>query len=285
MQTLRVGSKGEDVEKWQYFLRGVGIYFGEVDGSFGPRTKEATQEFQRRHALIDDGVAGNRTIGEAMRLGFAVIEDDPDLPDSLDGPARPKFSSLGQAGREAVFGRYPFESTPTESNPEAIRITSDWAAKNIVTVTIPQLAKIKGAPASGKVQFHELVAPRVARLFQRWEDDGLLELVLTYGGSFVPRFVRGSRTTLSPHARAQRLRHQRRVERLRRRAGAHRHEGLRSPPGAGGERARILLGWPLHEARRHALRARSSQRAVTFLDEPRRRVSSGSTTASRARAT
>jgi hypothetical protein len=200
MQTLRVGSKGEDVEKWQYFLRGVGIYFGEVDGGFGPRTKEATQEFQRRHALLDDGVAGNRTIGEAMRLGFAVIEDDPDLPDSLDGPPKPMFSSLGQAGREAAFGRYPFQSTPTENNPEAIRITSDWAAKNIVTVTIPQLSKIRGAPASGKVQFHELVAPRVARLFQRWEDDGLLELVLTYGGSFVPRFVRGSRTTLSPHA-------------------------------------------------------------------------------------
>jgi hypothetical protein len=200
MQTLRVGSKGEDVEKWQYFLRGVGIYFGEVDGSFGPRTREATQEFQRRHALSDDGVAGNRTIGEAMRLGFAVIDDDPELPDSLEWPPRPSFSSLGQAGREAVFGRYPFQPAPTEGNPEAIRITSDWVTRNIVTVTIPQLMKIRGAPASGKVQLHELVAPRVARLFERWEREGHLELILSYGGSFVPRFIRGSRTTLSPHA-------------------------------------------------------------------------------------
>jgi len=200
MQTLRVGSRGEAVEKWQYFLRGLGLYLGEVDGAFGEATKEATQAFQRRHGLTDDGVAGNRTLGEAMRLDFDVVTDDPEAPDSLEWPPAPAFSSLGQVGREKTFGAFTFQPAPVDGNPEAIKITSNWVAENIVTVEIPELVGVKGAPATGIAYFHRLVAPRVVELFARWKDLGLIPLVLTYGGSFAPRFVRGSRTTLSPHA-------------------------------------------------------------------------------------
>jgi len=200
MQTLRVGSRGETVEKWQFFLRGLGLYMHEVDGVFGEATKEATQAFQRLHGLGEDGVAGNRTLGQAMRLDFDVVTDDPEAPDSLELPAKPNFQSLGQAGRERVFGKFSFEPAPVDGNPEAIRITSNWVAENIVTAEVPQLVGIKGAPATGKAYFHRLVAPRVVELFARWSDLGLMPLVLTYGGSFAPRFVRGSRSTLSPHA-------------------------------------------------------------------------------------
>ncbi|HEY6722451.1 MAG TPA: peptidoglycan-binding protein [Polyangiaceae bacterium] len=200
MNTLRIGSMGEDVERWQYFLRGVGLYLGEVDGTFGELTKEATQDFQRRHGLVEDGVAGNRTIGEAMRVGFDVVTEHLDAPTAAEIPPRPNFARLDQAGREAAFGRYPFVSAPVPGNPEAIRIGSNWAAENIVVVEVPQLAGVKGAPASGKVQLHKKVAPRIVELFEAWDSAGLMTHILTYGGSFVPRFVRGSRTTLSPHA-------------------------------------------------------------------------------------
>lgn len=200
MRTLRVGSRGEDVEKWQFFLRGLELYMGPVDGDFGEGTKTATEEFQRDHGLKDDGIAGNFTIGAAMHLGFSVIEDDPTLPDSLDGPPRPAFPALGAAERAATFGSYPFVPSPTPDNPEGIRITSDWVSKHIVTVTIPELKGVKGAPSSGKVQFHELVAPRVVQLFAAWGAANLADLVLTFGGSFVPRFIRGKPGLLSPHA-------------------------------------------------------------------------------------
>jgi hypothetical protein len=205
MRTLRAGQKGEDIEKWQYFLRGLELYFGPVDGDFGAGTKAATEEFQRRHALKDDGIAGNLTIGAAMHLGFSVLDDDPTLPDSLDWPARPAFASLGAAGREAKFGHYPFDPAPTPGNPEGIRITSGWVAENIVTVTIPELRGIVGAPASGKVQFHKLVAPHVVDLFAAWRVANLMSLVLTYGGSFVPRFIRGTPGVLSAHAHGSAL--------------------------------------------------------------------------------
>jgi len=200
MDTLRVGSKGSFVENWQFYLRGLNLFFGEIDGVFDDKTKAATQEFQRQQGLKDDGVAGNLTLGRAMTLGFHVINDNPDLPDTLDPPPKPKFAPLNLAGRQQAFGQFPFESAPVEGNPEAIRITSNWEAQNIVSVNIPQLIGVKGAPASGNVRFHRLVAPRVVGLFQAWEDAGLKGLILSWSGSFVPRFIRGSRSILSQHA-------------------------------------------------------------------------------------
>src|SRR5688500_20188815 len=89
---------------------------------------------------------------------------------------------------------------PLDSARSLIRIESDWTAENIVVVEVPQLAGVKGAPAIGKAQFHGKVGPRVIELFEAWDEAGLITHVLTYGGSFVPRFARGSRRTLSPHA-------------------------------------------------------------------------------------
>lgn len=200
MRTLRLGSRGDEVEQWQYFLRGRELYFGPVDGDFGPGTKAATEEFQRRHALKDDGIAGNLTLGAAMHLGFSVLGDDPTLPDSLDWPPRPAFPSLSASARAEAFGSYPFVPDPSQGNPEGIRITSDWVSKHIVVVTVPELKGVVGAPSSGKIQLHELVAPRVVALFAAWREAGVLDLVLTYAGSFVPRFVRGKPGVLSSHA-------------------------------------------------------------------------------------
>src|SRR5688572_7301278 len=145
MRTLRLGSKGEDVGKWQYFLRGAGLYFGEVDDAFGLATREATQDFQRRHGLLEDGIVGNRTLGEAMRVGFAALEDEAPSGESLDFPPRPTFPPLGQAGREQRFGFYQPVPSPVEGNPEAIQIPGNWEAENIVTIVIPQLKGVAGA--------------------------------------------------------------------------------------------------------------------------------------------
>lgn len=76
-------------------------------------------------------------------------------------------------------------------------ITDNWESLNIITVSIPQLINIKG---NDRVRCHKLVANQLVKLWQDWEDAQLINLVFTWGGSFVPRFVRGSRRTLSNHA-------------------------------------------------------------------------------------
>ncbi|MET0411723.1 MAG: M15 family metallopeptidase [Polyangiaceae bacterium] len=199
MKTLRIGSTGPDVVKWQHFLRGLELYHEPVDGQFDDDVRQATIAFQRRHSLNDDGIIGNRTLGEAMRLGFSALDEDRDGADALDGPPKPAFEPLDAGARKVTFGDYPFEPAPTPDNPEGIRITSRWERENIELVTIPQLVGVRGA-TSGRARFHRLVVPRVLSLFERWEQAGLQPLILSWGGSFVPRFIRGSRSSLSNHA-------------------------------------------------------------------------------------
>ena len=55
MQTLKVGSKGEDVKKLQSYLNLC------VDGIFGKMTEESVKQFQKENKLTPDGVVGPTT--------------------------------------------------------------------------------------------------------------------------------------------------------------------------------------------------------------------------------
>jgi len=202
MQILRLGSSGEEVRRWQYYLIGRNLLKDEADGSFGPNTHKATKAFQRSKRLKDDGVVGPLTLAKALAAGFDAGFVDPS--GALTGPGfppRPAFPPLqGNQERAAVFGRFAYKSAPTADNPEAIRITDDWETRNIVRLAIPALSGVKGAPADGRVRVHAAVADQFVSLWDRWKCEGLAPLVLTWDGSFVARFVRGSRTNLSNHA-------------------------------------------------------------------------------------
>lgn len=204
METLQLGSKGPLVEQWEIFLRGQSLLLDkEVDNNFTEPTENATRAFQKKYQLgIDgkfDGKAGNRTIGYAMaHLGFEVIDlSSPDFP-----PKPADAKPLGFAERQRLLGEIKFEPAPVADNPEAIRITNDWKNQHLSTVMIPQLRGIPGAPSNGVIQFNKAVIPQLVALFQDWEREGLLSRVLSWGGSFAPRFIRGSRTVLSQHAHA-----------------------------------------------------------------------------------
>ena len=205
---LREGSEGPYVELWQTFLRGLNLYKSVVDGDFGAGTVAATRALQRRanregHTVAVDGTAGNQTIGYAMTLGFEVVET-PESDDGRNGPNWPPapgdLKALTNAEREAKFGHIGWEATPTPRNPEAIRITNGWAADHIVTVMVPQLVGVAGAPKTGRILVHKLAAEPVVRLFQTWDDEGLIKKLMTWAGSWAPRLMRGSSTVLSNHA-------------------------------------------------------------------------------------
>lgn len=114
-------------------------------------------------------------------------------------PAKPNFSPLvSTAARQKIFGKFEYRAHP---GTDDITILGNWERDNIVRVHIPQLRNVGGlVPKNLTIPFHRLAADQLRALFQEWEDAGLMKLVLTYAGSFVPRFVRGSRTTLSNHA-------------------------------------------------------------------------------------
>lgn len=204
LPVLRRGSEHTDhVEALQTFLRGRMFYMGEVDGLYGPATEEAVRDFQRSHHIWADGVVGNETWGLAMTQGFEAVESDTDGREGPKWP-RPPSDPLAKpsygANREQAFGQIEYEPAPVHGNPEAIRITNSWTHRNLKSVVIPQLRGVPGAPPDGEIVVHAKTVDLWRAFFERIENEGLKDLVLGFGGSWVPRFIRGSRTVLSNHA-------------------------------------------------------------------------------------
>ncbi|MBO0949468.1 M15 family metallopeptidase [Fibrella forsythiae] len=199
MRVLRETLQGADVKQWQLFLRGQGFQPGVADGKFGPLTHRATIAFQTREKLTADGIVGNATLAKAMLLGFSILSDTDPAQSGPNWPPRPNFPSLTASARRTLFGAFQFKSDPKPGNPEHIRILGNWQQQNIVDVQIPQLVGVSGAPANGTIPFNRLAVPQLVAMWTAWEDAGLLPLVLSYAGSFEPRFQRGT-TVLSNHA-------------------------------------------------------------------------------------
>lgn len=198
MKQLRIGNRGKSVKEWQYFLIGQGYQLGIVDSIFGQKTLAATKEFQTDQLLEPDGIVGNKTIGAAMVLGFGVVPSDEPFRAGSDWPSKPEFKPLTSTlERQDLFGEFKYRHNPLPDNPENIEVLGDWAKKNIVNVKIPQLIRIKGSP---NVAFHKLAERQLIDLWDRWEKEGLIHLVLTWSGSYVPRFIRGNKKKLSNHA-------------------------------------------------------------------------------------
>ncbi|MGH8593080.1 MAG: peptidoglycan-binding protein [Gammaproteobacteria bacterium] len=200
MQILRRGSEGEDIRRWQHFLLGQGLLRGGVDGIFGPITEAATKAFQRREQLEADGVVGPLTLAKALERGLDLGFSDPRGGTSgADFPPLPVFAPLtSNAERQEIFGKFQFERIAPGKHE--IRILGDWVSNNIVTVVIPQLRGIEGAPKSGRIRVHRLAQQQFQELFAAWERERLIGLLRSWAGGYEPRFVRGSSTTLSTHA-------------------------------------------------------------------------------------
>lgn len=205
MRTLRPGMTGDDVRAWELFLRGIRPCSDVVvDGVYEEPDLEEAKIFQRAVGFSGgdvDAIIGPLTLTKAMELGFNPgITDDHPGEDGPNWPAPPDHGPISVVDREKLFGKFAYVATPTTGNPEAIRITDGWAGENIVGVTVPQLKGVSGAPSSLKVSFHKKGAGQLVALFAAWEAAGLRDRVLTWAGSWNPRFVRGSRTNLSNHA-------------------------------------------------------------------------------------
>lgn len=67
---LELNDKSPLVKKWQQFLVLQGFLLAEPNGTFGPKTQEATKAFQQFNSIQQTGIADSLTLGKAAALGF-----------------------------------------------------------------------------------------------------------------------------------------------------------------------------------------------------------------------
>lgn len=229
MRILKLGSRGTDVQAWQVFLRGGQVNADGTctakecdsiisDGIFGLVTEKATKTWQTTQGLTADGIVGPATWAEAVKDSFPsdavpVTKDtDPDTDVDPDPEAQTKPTEahvdktsakwpplppgvkplVSNASRQATFGTIEYVSAPRAGNPEAIHITNNWSKNNIAKFSIPLLSK-------NPISMHKAAGPQFIAWFAAIEAKGLADRVLSFAGCWVPRYVRGSRKTLSNH--------------------------------------------------------------------------------------
>lgn len=183
---LKLGCAGEDVVDWQRFLNSALATPVAADGKFGPATNAATRIFQMRgDDTFADGIVGPDTYRAARRHGF----------ESVPPVMQRRLGAASNATRAKLFGKFAFQPRPDSRSPESIRITDDFARKNIVRFAHSEL------PKSARV--HKLIRAQLKAALDEvaHKCPGVIK---TVNGGFVPRLRRGERVfcngNLSAHS-------------------------------------------------------------------------------------
>ncbi len=75
--TLREGASGADVTALQQKLKDLGLYTGEITGSYGRLTKEAVRQYQKKNGLGADGIAGQKTLAKLFSETTGGTQETP----------------------------------------------------------------------------------------------------------------------------------------------------------------------------------------------------------------
>lgn len=99
------GSRGTEVKNIQQKLKELGLYSGNIDGIFGPKTKSAVMNFQKQKGLKVDGIVGAKTmqaLGLTSSNGSYSSNDTQLLARVISAEARGE-SYTGQVAVGAVI--------------------------------------------------------------------------------------------------------------------------------------------------------------------------------------
>ena len=170
--------------------------------SFGDQRRVAMNDDLRlplnQHLVAYDVVSPVLALEPLVSFKFRAGQHHPPLHQAL------KFLStrmgmqlrpMTHQERLAKFGSFKYIPTPTQADPEAIRITDGWESANLVTLELPWQGK--------KVRVHRLAADQIRALWEDWRAAGLLDRILTFDGAWVARYKRGKTGTsdnLSNHS-------------------------------------------------------------------------------------
>ncbi|MDO5396628.1 MAG: spore cortex-lytic enzyme [bacterium] len=111
----KYGSRGSEVTNIQTRLKSWGYYSGSVDGIYGSQTVAAVKQFQRRHGLTADGIAGPATlekIGLPTGKSSSYSSDLELIARVINGEARGESYTGQVAVGAVVLNRVKHSSFP-----------------------------------------------------------------------------------------------------------------------------------------------------------------------------
>ena len=123
--TIRFGSKGPDVTRWQTI---IGV---TADGAFGPGTEAATKAWQAARGLVADGIVGQKC-WEAAGETFAHV--DPIISRGWVNPSAPACLAALRSANAAWPGRKRI-SDGIMGDARHMAGTSDHNVGNAVDIT------------------------------------------------------------------------------------------------------------------------------------------------------
>jgi hypothetical protein len=202
MTTLKRGNSGPEVESLQSFLNNFVEPDILTDGSFGEGTESAVRAAQaeaiRRGLKIGsakpDGVVGPMTAGAFQQMGWQRFE-----PSKVDPNfAKPNhYTALTTADKITKFG---IPGTPSDPPvPGGPIMASPEFKARLVTVDMRDYMTLPDGFQS-VLTLNARVKDQWVALFNDIESAGHSGDLISCGGSYVPRYVRGSTKTFSSHA-------------------------------------------------------------------------------------
>jgi hypothetical protein len=195
MGTLRVGSQGTVVRSLQNWLTNFEAI--KADGFFGEKTRRLTRKAQRRFGLEADGVVGPLTFARFMQEGWLPPEFDQPGASLSPYPAKPTdYSPLSQSEKIRKWGRPGVAPTNPTSGGQIVRDRTFSA--NIVRLDLKDW--FPGVTGVTRLDLHKKTELQWRGLFDDLVAAGLGSRIVSCGGSWNPRFIRGSTSTFSAHA-------------------------------------------------------------------------------------
>jgi hypothetical protein len=211
-EKLGFNSSGQDIQVIQSILAGLGYLSNDqLSGELDQNMIKALEKIAKKYNIRFDR---NNPLSKDLLdlfLGFEFGEDflpaDPslippkDLANQTNWPPKPTdLKPLGVLQAERLYGKIEWK----RGSGDGIIVTNGFN-QNMITINLPQLAKIKN-PTSTKIRCHKLAAQPIMRLWQEWENMGFLNKIENWGGCLNSRTVRpkkkgsGPTNTLSNHA-------------------------------------------------------------------------------------
>lgn len=153
---LRQGARGEQVKYLQYYLNFINLFNNrnsqiDVDGIFGPATKNAVINFQSRYDLTPDGVVGRQTKNKLLDVYDSILNNLPAEYQPYRNFYYPGYILLVGSRGDPVRQLQLFLDTVAENTGAFSQVTVDGIFGNRTENAVAAYQRYKGLTPTGFV--------------------------------------------------------------------------------------------------------------------------------------